>query len=223
MSPSTKPNRGALVLVIVLVLALAGGALWWKLRPEGVQPGVVFVGDSVTYLSIGQINQALGPDAHPVYLARIGWRSTDLLPLLQQEVQKRHGDGQQLRQIALLVGYNDVLQGNVESAALDKMVSLAGQFSCAVWLTLPPRPAGRAAGNPKFRTDLAERWNERLAAAVHAHANIHLDTSWQKAVDSSAPGSLLVADGVHPNPAGQRTLAQVYAHALRHDCPHQIP
>jgi lysophospholipase L1-like esterase len=217
-APSGTTNRGVLVIAVVVVVALIGGVVWWKLQPEGVQPGVVFVGDSVTYLSISQINEALGPKAQPAYLTRVGWRSSDLLPLFAQEVIKRRAGHQALRQVALLMGYNDVLQGNVESAALDKVVALASQFSCAVWLTLPPTPSGRAAGNPKFRADLARRWNERLGVAVRSHHNIHLVTEWQRTVDASPPGHLLVADGVHPNAAGQRVLAGIYAHALRTDC-----
>ncbi|MCU1354351.1 MAG: hypothetical protein JWM05_3560, partial [Acidimicrobiales bacterium] len=74
----------------------------------------MFVGDSVTFLSLNDLNQDLGRK-HPAYIARVGYRSRDLLPLFAAEVAKRRKAGEHLRQVALLVGYNDVLRDDVES------------------------------------------------------------------------------------------------------------
>jgi lysophospholipase L1-like esterase len=192
----------------IVVLALVAGGLWWWLRPTPVRQGVVFVGDSVTYISLDDLNRDVGAK-HPAYLTRVGYRSTDLLPLLQLEVARKEQAGEPLSQIALLVGYNDVLKDDVESPALPEMMNLAAKFHCAVWLTLPDVP---------LHKQETSRWNDRVRAAAKGHRNVHVLETWRKAVDSAPAGTLLVSDGVHPNAAGAARLTSVYLDTIGKFC-----
>ena len=84
-------ERGAKVVGLLVVLALVAGGLWWWLRPAPVAEGVVFVGDSVTYMSFGDLEAELS-SKRPDVLARIGYRSGDLLPLFQKTVRQRRAE-----------------------------------------------------------------------------------------------------------------------------------
>ncbi|HEX2574709.1 MAG TPA: SGNH/GDSL hydrolase family protein [Aquihabitans sp.] len=197
------------VLVGLVVLVVLAGGLWWLLRPTPVAEGVLFVGDSVTVLSLDDLNGDLGRK-HPGYITRSGYRSSDLLPLFEQEVERRQAAGEPLRQVALLVGYNDVLQDDVETPSLGKVMALADRFECAVWLLLPPIPI------LERETD---RWNERVVAAARAHPNVHVVDTWRQEVVESEPLSLVAKeDGVHPNEAGRRRLNKVYQEAIGSEC-----
>lgn len=193
----------------IVVLALVAGGLWWWRRPAPVRQGVVFVGDSVTYISLDDLNRDVSAK-HPAYLARVGYRSTDLLPLLRMEVARKEQAGEPLSQIALLVGYNDVLKDEVESPALPKMMNLAAKFDCAVWLTLPNIP---------LHEQETSRWNARVRAAAKGHRNVHVVETWRTAVDSAPPGALVVvSDGVHPNAAGSARLTSIYLDTIGQSC-----
>lgn len=190
-----------------LAVAVIAGVLWWVLRPTPVREGAVFVGDSVTVLSLDDLNGDLGPK-HPAYIAHNGYRSSDLLPLLAKEIDRRKAAGKPLRQVALLVGYNDSLSVGVENPALEKLMELANRFDCAVWLTLPPIP---------LHERDAERWNQRAKLAAQSHSHVHLVDDWREAVMSD-PQSLLQGDGVHPNSAGRKRLTQLYQDAIGKYC-----
>ena len=199
-------TRGKVVVGLVVV-ALVAGAVWWWLRPAPVEEGVVFVGDSVTYLSLEDLNDDLG-SRHPAYLTRVGFRSRDLVPLLEEEVARKERAGEPLRQVALLVGYNDVLRDDEESPALDRLMGLAGRFDCAVWLLLPVVPMHDVA---------TERWNERVRASAEEHG-VEVADDWQRAVEGAAPRELLDADGVHPNRAGRARLTTIYQDVIGRTC-----
>ena len=196
-------------MVAVLVVVMVAGGLWWWLRPTPVDDGVVFVGDSVTVLSLGDLNADLG-SKHPAYIARVGFRSDQLLPLFAKVVdERRQDDGGDLRQVALLVGYNDVLQEDVEGPALGEVMALAARFDCAVWLELPTVPMHELA---------TARWNERAVATAAKYPNVHLVDTWRRAAISAKPGTLLRSDGVHPNARGQATLTRIYVDAIGRAC-----
>lgn len=198
----------AKVAIGVAAVVLVAGGLWWLLRPAPVADGVVFVGDSVTFLSLDDLNNDLGPK-HPAYITKIGYRSTDLLPLFALEIERRKQAGEPLRQAALLVGYNDVLRDDVETPSLEKLMALADKFDCAVWLKLPPIP---------LREREVDRWNERVETAAKSHRDVHVIDTWRKAVISSPPQSLLSKDGVHPNLEGRKRLTRIYQDAIGRSC-----
>lgn len=200
-------DRAKIVVAVVAVLLVAGGLYWW-LRPAPVADGVIFVGDSVTYLSLNDLNGDLGKK-HPAYLTRVGYRSTDLLPLFAKEIKRREQAGEPLRQAALLVGYNDVLKDEVDSPSLEKVMELAGRFECAVWLTLPPIPVHERE---------VELWNARVKNAAERYEDVHLIDDWREAVMSAPSRSLTAADGVHPNAAGRKKLTRIFQDAIHRSC-----
>ncbi|MGI8754839.1 MAG: SGNH/GDSL hydrolase family protein [Acidimicrobiales bacterium] len=201
-------NTRAKVATWLVLLALVAGGVWWVRRPAPVADGVLFVGDSVTFLTQGALTRDLSPK-HPTYVTGIGFRSTDLLPAFAKEVANRRLTGQPLRQVALLVGYNDALRHDVETPSLNNMMALANQFDCAVWLTLPPFPQ---------RAHDVDRWNTRAKAIAASYRHIHVVDTWRQAVMAALPRSILSKDGVHPNDAGRQRLAQIYENAIAGTC-----
>ncbi|MBX3313048.1 MAG: SGNH/GDSL hydrolase family protein [Actinobacteria bacterium] len=200
-------SRGAKIVGAVVAVAVVAGAVWWWMKPAEVADGVMFVGDSVTFLSLDDLNGDLGAK-HPAYYARPGFTSADLLPIFKQAVEEREADGDPLEQVAMLIGYNDVLHDDVESPALGEIMTLAGKFDCAIWLELPPVP---------LRTELVDRWNERARAEARKHPSIHLVDEWRKLV-ASDPDAYVPDDGVHPNAKGREELSRIYLDAIRNLC-----
>jgi hypothetical protein len=202
-------SRGPKIAIAILVVALVAGGLWWRLRPAPVAQGVVFVGDSVTYLSLPELEHQIARD-HPQVVARVGYRSEDLLPLVEKVVAERRAAHQPLRQAVFLVGYNDVIRGPVDSPALGIMMNLANQFDCAIWLTIPTVP---------LREQQTAVWNARVNAAAHGLRHVHVVDTWRRAVDAAPPGKLVTRrDGVHPNAVGAERLTQIFIDAIHHSC-----
>lgn len=206
----TRTLHPRLAVALVAVLALVAVGAWWRwLRASKVQPGVVFVGDSVTALSLPAVRSQLGKD-QPVVLARVGYRSEDLLPLFRQVVDRRLADSGQLREVVVLVGYNDVLKGPLHPAALPQVVDLANRFDCAVWLTLPPIPARHAE---------TAAWNREVRRLAATRRHVHVVDAWAKAVAAAPPNSLITAkDGIHPLPAGSARLVSIMRTAIDATC-----
>ena len=100
-------NRRVLVTAVG-VLALAGLAAWaWWPR---ARPELVMVGDSVTFLSIPAIEAELGDERDLDIRAYPGQRSNDLVLVVVQELVEREEADEPLPELALLVGYTDVLR-----------------------------------------------------------------------------------------------------------------
>ncbi|MCU1357295.1 MAG: hypothetical protein JWM89_2713 [Acidimicrobiales bacterium] len=210
-----------LAIVVVVIVAVAAGGLeaWRSARPTrpATGRGTLIVGDSVTFLAAGQLNRRLGSTYD--IIAEPGYRSDELLPLLREEMARPTGAAARRNRIALLVGYNDVLQGVAEdSKALPVMIQASSRFRCAVWLALPSRPGGRAAGNRKFVAAQADAWNRQLVTEAGKYPNVHVANDWSDAVDGPGGQALLELDGVHPVVAGQARLAAAYERALARDC-----
>lgn len=212
-TPVARPPRtGARRRIALVATAVAVGALgvvvWQRARPAAIQPGALFVGDSVTYLAASPLEEATSGDA--VVLARVGYRSTDLLPLFEQAAAERSGAPDQLRQVGLLVGYNDVLHDEVDLDAQRRVMAVADRFDCAVWLTLPSVP---------MHTEEADEWNRGAVVAARSFPHVHIVDDWRRAVDAAPPGELVTsADGVHPTPRGAERLAQIFTQAIRRAC-----
>lgn len=192
---------GLLTAVVVTIAAVLAARIGSD-DPEPVDGDVVIIGDSVTHMSADQIERAVGAEGLEI-LAAPGYRSTDLLPVLQRAVDERGGPGaERLEKAAFLVGYNDVLGDALDENVLAEMVELSSEFECAVWLSLP--------------TGFGDRTDDILGAEVDRHASVHLDHRWAEAVE--ADRNLLTDDGVHPTEAGMRKLAEAYRDALNERC-----
>lgn len=211
METDKRPARSTLwfAVVGVVVVVIAGG-IWVLRRPTPVAPGILFVGDSVTYMSTKELDREMRSD-DPIVLARIGYRSSEMLPLFESAVLRRaskHPD--QLQQVAILIGYNDVLQDKVGEADIDRFMDAADRFDCAVWLRLPPVPV---------HEEEVGRWNRLVDAAADTHPNVHPVDDWRDAVMEAPPGSLITRkDGVHPTNAGAQKLAEIYTDAVHRVC-----
>lgn len=203
-------------LALVVVVALGTYAAL-QVLPDGPAPGVFVVGDSVTYLSAGAIQQQFDPD-HLQFVAKPGFTSTMLLPLVRQAMAMSDEPAHDRQRVAALVGYNDVRVREVDTPSLRKLVDLTSEFECGIWLTLPSRPGGANASNPMVASRLVDQWNLRLKAEVARHENLHLVDDWKKAVEAAPPGSLIKDDGIHPNDAGQQKLADIYRAAMDRSC-----
>jgi lysophospholipase L1-like esterase len=190
----------ALVAVVAFVAARMGG--------EG--PDVVVVGDSVTDLAREDIFERV--EGRPQVVAIPGARSDQMLGSLETAMEERTSAGQDLEQVAVLVGYNDVGQDTFDQRSFEEMVADTAEFECAVWLALPD------AEGLALDAGEATAWNDRLSALVEPYEGVHLDTQWQDEVNADDTDRLLDDDLLHPSPEGAETLAEAYRDALSRHC-----
>jgi lysophospholipase L1-like esterase len=204
----------AVVLVVLVALGL--------LQRVGLsdRPDVLVIGDSVSYLSGGAIDDALGGERTD-FAAKPGYTAAEIYPVAL-EVMARPGSPAAARDVVvILIGYNDVGTDAIDPEALDALLDLAEEFRCGVVFTLPARPGGQPATHPDVTTEGMERWNALLEERMADHPDLHLARDWQDAVESPL-GSLLDADGLHPNEAGERALAEAYRRAIERACPSDV-
>lgn len=207
------------LLVLLVAVALFTSVVLWQQseKAPAARTRTVIVGDSVTYLATAAIESRFGGAGEVVVEGHPGDTSAQLLPVLEAQMQERRADKETLDRVAILVGYNDVARRLDDPKYLAQMVELAGEFRCAVFLTVPtPAPGSLWAllyGQVGF-----QRFNERLDKLVAQTSHVHLSRRWQDHVEASEPGSLVGGDGVHPQDAGQHVLADDYATALDEAC-----
>ena len=215
-----RASRGCLLPISLVAVVVLGTLLAWKYLPDGPEPELFVIGDSVTNMSESEISDQFANT--PVeFVAFPGYSSTMLLPDVE-DAMGAPGDPAHARQrVAALVGYNDVRLREVDTPSLRTMVNLTAEFKCGVWLLLPARPGGQDNPNIMALSPLVDEWNLRLQAEVERHENLHLTDAWAQAVNNAPKGALLRKDGVHPNAAGRKVLAQIYRDALDESCPKQ--
>ena len=211
-----RGRRGLLVVSGITALAVIGLMVFllWPRKPGHV----LVVGDSVTYMSFEELRADFDPDTDLEVYARPGWRSTDLLPRVVKAVDDRAEAGKPLDRAIFLVGYNDVWRDQIDHDDLETMVKESARYRCAIWLTLPTRPGGKAPASRDFDPDLAEEWNDRLARLVGKHRSLHLVTAWQSSIEDAPVSRYLEPDGIHPNPEGQKLMAGIMHDGLMSAC-----
>ena len=210
-------SQGCLLPIGLVMLVVLGTLLALWVLPDGPPPEQFVIGDSVTYLSAGSIQQRFDRN-HLEFVAKPGFTSTALVPLVEDAMGTSGDPAHARERVAALVGYNDVRVREVDTPSLRKLVDLTSEFQCGVWLTLPARPGGVDATNPMASSNLVDEWNLRLRAEVARHDNLHLSDAWSQAIDNAPKGKLLREDGVHPNEAGQALLAGIYRDAIDQNC-----
>ncbi|HWJ63797.1 MAG TPA: SGNH/GDSL hydrolase family protein [Acidimicrobiales bacterium] len=203
----------ALVMVVVV-----GTLIFLKVLPDGPEPELFIIGDSVTQMSESAIEDQF--EHTPLeFVAFPGYSSTMLLPDVVDAMGAPGDPAHSRQRVAVLVGYNDVRLREVDTPSMKEMVDLTAEFDCGVWLTLPSRPGGEDNENAMALSPLVDEWNLRLQAEVERHENLHLSDAWARAVTLAPKGDVLRKDGVHPNAAGRRLLARIYRDALDEYCP----
>ncbi|WP_421121503.1 SGNH/GDSL hydrolase family protein [Aquihabitans daechungensis] len=212
-----RGSQGCLGPIALVVVVVLGTFAAFRVLPDGPPPEQFVIGDSVTFLSAGAIDDHFDRN-HLQLVARPGLTSTALLPLVEDAMGTSGDPAHARERVAVLVGYNDVRVREVDTPSLRAMVDLTSEFECGVWLTLPSRPGGDDATNPMASSKLVDEWNLRMQAEVERHDNLHLTDAWSQAVNNAPKGKLLNDDGVHPNAAGRALLAGVYRDAIDKFC-----
>lgn len=216
MDDDAVRRRWLFVGSVAVVILLIGLGLSWYLRPTERAPEVLVVGDSVSYLTAPAIQLRFGAD-NVQFIAKPGYTSGDLLPLVTDRIDALVAAGQPLRRVAVLVGYNDVRYGEEAGPALPLLMKESARFRCAVWLTVPARPGGKASTFGGMDPAGVELWNQRIRDEAAKYPNVKVDEGWKQVVER-APAVELLEDGVHPNVAGQRRLADAYWNAVDRRC-----
>ena len=167
------------------------------------------IGDSVTYLARQDVVTAFDWTDNVDPQGRPGWRTDELVPLAQDKV-----DEDRPEIFVVLTGYNDLTQGVDTSAAVGRMMDIAADQPCAVWILLPTK--GR------FDAADAQAFDQRIVGLAADHPDVHVEEEWRDAVDQDpgpAPDPGLVSDDeIHPTPAGLVRLAQVVEESASRHC-----
>ncbi len=185
--------------VIALLVATSGCSL---VGDDG--PRVLVIGDSVTQMSAGPIDDALDWAGTVDDRAAYGYRTDQLVPAAEEGV----ADDPEMA--VVVTGYNDLLQQGVEGGAIEPLRDALDEVPCVVWVLLPesgPYPA-----------DQARRWNERIEIALDGDPTMHVASGWRALVDGSPDGPYLLEDRLHPTAEGSRALAGVVDGALDAAC-----
>lgn len=212
-----RGGSGCLLPIGLVMVVVLGTLVALRVLPDGPPPEQFVIGDSVTYLSAGSIQQRFDHN-HLEFVAKPGFTSTALLPLVEDAMGSSGDPAWARERVAALVGYNDVRVRDVATPSMRELVDLTSEFECGVWLTLPSRPGGEDATNPMASSALVDEWNLRLLAEVERHDNLHVSNAWAEAVNAAPKGKVLQDDGVHPNAAGQALLADVLRKATDQYC-----
>jgi lysophospholipase L1-like esterase len=219
------------ILVLVLIGVFSFG-IWFALtinggnpqlvpitpRAAGAKADAVVFGDSVVVQSQAELRATLGGRMTQKIIAYPGLRTDQLLPLVKKEVAVRQKTGAPLDQAVFLVGYNDLMQNGGQQQAVDQLLNQGERFRCTLWLTLPMSDGGRRTPNTRLDPAQVERWNAMVHAKVGQHPRFRVVTAWQNQVEADSAGTLLMADDVHPTPAGRTALAQVINTSLQQNC-----
>jgi lysophospholipase L1-like esterase len=192
----------------LVVLAVVVGVLVVVVNEDDDVVHVAAVGDSVTYLSAGLLQEEFSWAGRFDVQARPGFRTDQLLPVAE-ELLAGHPDV-----LVLLTGYNDVLQEADPEAGLRRMVEAASEAPCAVWMLVPIKG--------DYDPARMEAYNARLEELTRPVSTIHLSAAWRDEVDATdGPDprpELVSTDRVHPTDAGSRALARAMEAAVRSEC-----
>lgn len=209
---------GCFVPIILVVVVVLGTLVAFKALPDGPQPDLFIIGDSVTYLSEQEIQDRF--DATPLeFVAIPGYSSGMLLPDVLRAMGSPGDPAHARQRVAVLVGYNDVRLREVDPPSLRTMMELTSKFQCGVWLTVPSRPGGQDNANEMADSSYVDQWNLHLLDEIKHYDNLHVSEAWAQAVNNAPLGKLLKKDGVHPNAAGRKLLAEIYHDAIDENCP----
>src|SRR5258708_4768564 len=188
-------RRRDLLVLLTVVAALATIAVVVVRRSSRPVP---VIGDSITFLASHDISSALGGAYHAEIHGGVGKRIDEMLPILGEELREHPFA------VVVDLGTNDVLQARTHpdwQRGFERMIAMLVSSRCVVMTTISTRVDG-----PSASPEVAAEINDAIAMVVTSHRNFHA-VDWNAAVHGIDGASLLVADRIHPSPAGQLTLA----------------
>jgi hypothetical protein len=189
--------------VVVTVVIIVATPTRLSTRTVGV------VGDSITVLARREMSTVLGDAYRADVHAKSGQRIDQMLPTLARVLRDKPFA------VVVNLGTNDALQAQTHPewrSGFARMVGLLAAARCVVLTTISTVLPGTSE-----RRATASEINRAIAAAVVSHQRFHV-VDWNAAVHGANGARLLVADRIHPSPAGQLTLAVLTRATLDHDC-----
>ena len=208
-----RPGAARKGRLLVVGVSVAVVALVFVVLTRPSSQTVPVVGDSITFFAGRDISAALGDTYHADVHAGIGKRIDQMLPAVQG-VMRDHPFA-----VVVDLGTNDALQARTHPdwrTAFRQMIAALSPAQCVMLTTINTLIDGRSG------TPVASEINRAIAAAASTHANFHV-VDWNAAVHGVNGVDLLLADQIHPSPAGQLTLAALIHAAVDHDCAHPRP
>lgn len=197
----------AAAAVVVAAVAPAAGAPTTDGSGAG-KPMVGVVGDSITFLIQPALSAALAPTYSYEINGYPGRTIAQQYPVLETMLR----DPPRPRAMIVNLGTNDALRDNVGwPRSFVRQVNALRSTSCVILVNIDQ-------GLDKlFGNRIANRINAAIARTVARHRNFH-EIDWNAVLAAHPRRGLLMADHIHPSPAGQRVLVRLYLRALRTDC-----
>lgn len=204
---SATPRRGVVALALLLTCSTASCSIF----AGGEDPEVVLVGDSITDMARGQLDEHLG-DSWDVEVDAV----PGLLIADQQEAVERLVEGSP-DAVVVNLGTNDVLDGRpLDESVVDlaAMLDVADEVPCAFVVTINEHifQLGRDDG----WNDAAIALNVELRALAEERGIGVIDWSARvgEELEAGEPDGAVTTDTVHPTEHGIAILVDLYDEAL---------
>jgi lysophospholipase L1-like esterase len=199
-----------LVPLILLAAVLASAMLVadYITRPQGEH--VAVIGDSITAIGQQQLKISAGNDFVISATADFGATIASKIPAAQQLAAGKP------KQVIINLGTNDALDHvptDQSLAALRQMVDLFPDAKCIHFVTVSTH-LDRDGDQPKAPAEALNRGILRLADRLDRGDVIRWDEMVADTVKITDPRGM-TGDGIHPDPSGQRKLADAEVHALQ--------
>lgn len=179
---------------------------------------VVVLGDSITALGHGSLEESLGDTYGLSISGNFGKTVEQVIPEAQRLAGERSYD-----QVIINLGSNDVLQElpvDESMAAMRQMVALYPDARCIHLVDINEHMVIESTGEP--RTDQAVAFNEALEELSGSDDRVSLiswnDVASEELNDDQPPWSNLTTDSIHPTDQGNDEIDRLYRTALRR-CP----
>ncbi|MEZ5383445.1 MAG: hypothetical protein R2754_16805 [Microthrixaceae bacterium] len=197
--PSGLPP--VLILVVVaaataVILVVAGIGPWER-------PPTLVIGDSVTNLSRDEIEDTTGALVN----AKNGYTWSAMAPKVRGVLDLVEEPPER---VGVLLGYNDVLNGELDQADPPAVLDQLTDVDCVVVLELP-----------KIWARDVDAHNELLRELSVTYPNVSVDDGWATRINENLAddASLLQKDLVHPDGArAHQALADAYQRAFERHC-----
>ncbi len=202
---------------VVAVAALSGMVLATS-GCSNAGDSVVVLGDSITALGYGSLEENLGGTYALSISGNFGKTVEQVIPEAQRLAGERNYD-----QVIINLGSNDVLQElpvDESMAAMRRMVALYPDARCVHLVDINEHMVIESTG--ESRTDQAVEFNEALEEFSSSDRRLSV-ISWNEVAseelnDEQPEWSTLTSDSIHPTAQGNEEIDQLYRAALRR-CP----